>query len=175
MKAILCVFGNRSHRCLTAGTAEIRKTVKWWERCCTFMEKRRRCTIAGIAAQSRRLPRCSEKWPIQSGSPTHFPKSRQENEPQPGGDPVHPRTQTSAKPCSLASFQKPRPLPVPFLICTSQAGSTYTPNQKLSSTDATDADCSDIYNGLQMTTLDLDRSTRNQERSIKRRRRLCGD
>ena len=36
---------------LTAGTAEIRKTfflVQWRERCGTFMEKRRRCTIAGI-------------------------------------------------------------------------------------------------------------------------------
>ena len=30
---------------LTAGTAEIRRTSERGERCCTFMEKRRRCTI----------------------------------------------------------------------------------------------------------------------------------
>ena len=40
---------------LTAGTAEIRRTVKWWERCCTFMEKGRRCTIAGITVHKHLL------------------------------------------------------------------------------------------------------------------------
>ena len=35
---------------LTAGTAGLLWKANLWERCCTFMEKRRRCTIAGITA-----------------------------------------------------------------------------------------------------------------------------
>ena len=33
---------------LTAGTAGLLRKANLWERCCTFMEKQRRCTIAGI-------------------------------------------------------------------------------------------------------------------------------
>ena len=48
MKAILCVFGNRSHRCFNRWHRWSPLKPNLWERCCTFMEKRRRCTIAGI-------------------------------------------------------------------------------------------------------------------------------
>ena len=41
-------FGNRSHRCFNrCHRCKVGKP-NLWERCCTFMEKRRRCTIAGI-------------------------------------------------------------------------------------------------------------------------------
>ena len=52
-KAILCVFSNRSHRCFNRWHRWPPVRANLWERCRTFMEKRRHCTIVGITVQRR--------------------------------------------------------------------------------------------------------------------------
>ena len=49
---------------LTAGTAWLLSKSNLWERCCTFMEKRRRCTIAGITVHEHffDLQACVKKY-----------------------------------------------------------------------------------------------------------------